>query len=78
MLTLCCVYFEANDSHALRMKGEEKGQNVYSGSMLYVASEENFPLVVHNNILLSAVAGGRLHKHYQALHDRSRLIFDLY
>ena len=54
MLTLCCVYFEANDSHALRMKGEEKGQNVYSGSALHyvvvvaeavvVALEENFPI----------------------------------
>ena len=33
---LCCVYFEAaNDSHALWMKGEEKGQNVYSGSALH-------------------------------------------
>ena len=46
--SLLCVYFEANDSHALWMKGEEKGQNVYSGSTecsrVYVASEENFPI----------------------------------
>ena len=70
------IYFEATDSTWDLLKGEEKGQNVYSGSMLYVASEENFPLVVHNNILLSAVAGGRLHKHHQALHDRVHLIFE--
>ena len=70
------IYFEATDSTWDLLKGEEKGQNVYSGSMLYVASEENFPLVVHNNILLSAVAGGRLHKHHQALHDRAQLIFE--
>ena len=70
------IYFEATDSTWDLLKGEEKGQNVYSGSMLYVASEENFPLVVHNNILLSAVAEGRLHKHHQALHDRAHLIFE--
>lgn len=47
------------------MKGEEKGQNVYSGSALHYVvvvvaeavvelQKKIFPLVVHNNILLSA------------------------